>query len=380
MRRVEVKPELLRWATRRAGARVDAIRDRFPSLDQWERGEAKPTLRQLERFAKAAYVPVGYFFLPQPPDERLPIPDLRTVASRPITQPSPDLLDVIYLCQRRQAWYREFAESVRDEPLNFVGSAQLDSPDVNVAAHMRRSLDFDMDARRNCRTWTDALRLFIERAEDAGVLVMVSGVVGSNTHRTLDPDEFRGFALVDDLAPVVFVNGADTLAARMFTLAHELAHIWLGESGVSDVGPASAPSKRVEAWCNRVAAEFLVPLSELRRELGAGDPQAEMQPLARQFKVSTLVILRRLLDARRLSRRQFDEAYKEEWQRLASRPRSSGGDFYLTHGLRVSRRFARAVVASTLEGQTLYRDAFQMLGIAKEATFREVSRKLGYPH
>ena len=379
MTRVEVRPELLRWATERAGDRAANIRERFPKLELWERGEAKPTLKQLERFAKAVYVPIGYLFLPKPPVERVPIPDLRTVASRPMTQPSPDLLDVIYLCQRRQAWYREFAQFASDDPLDFVGSARLDSSDVQVAEQMRRLLDFGVEARRDCPTWTEALRLFIERAEDAGVLVMVSGVVGSNNRRTLDPDEFRGFALVDDLAPVVFVNGADTLAARMFTLAHELAHLWLGESALSDVGPASAPSQRIEAWCNRVAAEFLVPLSDLRAELPRGDPLAEVQRLARAFKVSTLVILRRLLDSRRISRETFDAAYQEEWRRLVGRPRSSGGDFYLTHGVRVSRRFARAVVASTLEGQTLYRDAFQMLGIAKEATFREVSRKLGYP-
>ncbi|MCG8408959.1 MAG: ImmA/IrrE family metallo-endopeptidase [Phycisphaerales bacterium] len=300
------------------------------------------------------------------------------MGGRGVMRPSPDLLDVIYLCQRRQTWYREFAQLANEDPLDFVGSAQLDSLEVQVAEDMRRVLGFSIDVRRNCRTWSDALRLFIERTEDAGVLIMVSGVVGSNNRRKLDPNEFRGFALVDDLAPVVFVNGADTLAARMFTLAHELAHIWLGESALSDVGPSSAPSQRIEAWCNRVAAEFLVPISDLRRELTRGDPLTEVQRLARTFKISTLVVLRRLLDARRISRETFDAAYQEERRRLLGQARSSGGDFYLTHGVRVSRRFARAVVASTLEGQTLYRDAFQMLGIAKEATFREVSRKLGF--
>jgi len=378
MTRVEVKPELLRWAIERVEDRVAEIRERFPKLELWERGEENPTLKQLEKFAKAVYVPIGYLFLTKPPIERVPISDLRTVASRPMAKPSPNLLDVIYLCQRRQTWYREYAQMVGQQPLNYVGSAQLDTPVEQVAQDMCRVLGFSVEARRDCPTWTEALRRFIERTEAAGILVMVSGVVGSNNRRALDPDEFRGFALVDDFGPVVFVNGADTKAAQLFTLAHELAHLWLGESALSNVGPASAPSQRIEAWCNRVAAEFLVPLSNLRAELAGGDPLTEVQKLARAFKVSTLVILRRLLDARRISRATFDKEYRAEWERLVSRPRSSGGDFYLTHGVRVSRRFARAVVASTLEGQTLYRDAFQMLGIAKEETFREVSRNLGY--
>lgn len=377
MTRVTVKPELLRWARERAGRGAERLRRRFAKLDLWERGEAMPTFKQLEAFAKATFVPFGYLFLPERPVERTPIPDLRTIGNWGIGHPTPDLLDTIYICQRRQAWYSDFARSVGEESRRFIGSARLDTAVEQTAEEMRRALGFDLETRRRCPTWTDALRHFIGQADDLGILVMCSGVVLNNNRRKLDPGEFRGFALSDDLAPVVFINGADTRAAQMFTLAHELAHLWLGESALSDVSPASSPSHEVEIWCNRVAAEFLVPLQVFRDALPVGDPLAEVPDLARRFKVSTLVILRRILDAGRISRELFQQAYDEELARLRVLSKGSGGDFYLTQAARVSRRFARALVVSTLEGQTSFTEAFQLLGLKKMTTFRDLGHSLG---
>ena len=227
-------------------------------------------------------------------------------------------------------------------------------------------------------TWTEALRRFIEQADALGVLVMCSGVVLNNNYRRLDPEEFRGFAMADDLAPLVFINGSDTKAAQMFTLAHELAHIWLGESAVSDSQAAWVPDHAVERWSNRVAAELLVPIETMRAEYDQrAELATEVQRLARRFKVSTLVVLRRIHDAGGLTDEELSDAYDAEQARLLALPRGSGGDFYLTQGARLSKRFARALVASTLEGQTLYRDAFRMLGFSKVRTLHELGRSLG---
>ncbi|MBZ5638347.1 MAG: ImmA/IrrE family metallo-endopeptidase [Acidobacteriia bacterium] len=376
--RVEVKPELLRWARERAGFDLDALIQRFPRLPAWELREAQPTLKQLERFANATHTPVGFLFLPEPPVERVPIPDLRTVGNAHIEHPSPDLLDTVYICQQRQEWYRDFARSVGEKPVPFVGSVDLAANVEEASASIRHALGFDVEERRQTPTWTDALRRFIEQADELGVLVMVSGVVGSNNRRKLDPEEFRGFALSDDLAPLVFINGADTKAAQMFTLAHELAHVWLGQSALSDVGPVSMPSHRVEDWCNRVAAELLVPLAFLRDEYrGGAELRTEIERLARRFKVSTLVVLRRIHDAGGMTRDQLWEAYEVELERLRVIPRGSGGDFYLTLGARASKRFARALVASTLEGRSSFTEAFRLLGFKKMATFRELGHNLG---
>lgn len=376
--RVEVRPELLDWARERAGLSVDAVVQRLPKFLLWERREAQPTLRQLEQFARLTYTPIGYLFLQDPPEERLPIPDFRTVADTGVVRPSPDLLDTLYICQQRQEWYRDYARSEAHEPVSVVGQASIDSDIEGVAATMRAALGFDLAERRRTPTWTDALRRFIEQAEGLGVLVMVSGVVGSNNRRKLNPNEFRGFALADELAPLIFINGADTKNGQMFTVAHELAHVWLGQSALSDASPAAVPTHRVEYWCNQVAAEFLVPLSALRPEIRrSADPAEESNRLARVFKVSSLVILRRMHDAGALGRDEMWTAYQAELERLRAIPKGSGGDFYLTQAARVSKRFARALVSSTLEGQTLHRDAFRLLGFSKLETFRELGKNLG---
>lgn len=372
---------LISWARERAGLEQDALVGKFKKLPEWEAGEVQPTLKQAEDFARAVHVPVGYLFLTEPPEESLPIPDFRTFAGQPMLRPSPNLLDTIYACQERQSWYCDFARITQAPELELIGSATIDMSPKEVAAQMRNTLGFELDARKGCQTWTDALRLFIRQADKIGVLVMVSGVVMSNTHRKLDPNEFRGFALSDPLAPLIFINGADTKAAQIFTLAHELAHLWLGDSALSNIEAAPRQGfRREEVWCNAVAAELLVPIVNLRAELRAGESLSDtLRRLARRFKVSTLVILRRLLDAGQLDRSSFDEVWDHECKRLRqiAQKGSDGGNFYRTTIARVSPRFAHALISSTLEGQTLFRDAYRMLGVAKTETFNNLGREVG---
>jgi len=368
---------MLRWACERAGFELADLARRIPQLLAWERGELQPTLKQLESFARTTHTPIGYLFLTSPPEEPVPIPDFRTVADARVRRPSSDLLDAIYLCQQRQDWFRDFARSAGEKPLSFVGTSNVGDDIAQTAAAIRTAVGFDLEARRQMPTWTDALRQFIGQADALGVLVMVSGVVGSNNRRRLDPREFRGFALADPLAPLVFINGADTKAAQMFTLAHELAHIWLGQTALSDAQPDEAPAQAVERWCNNVAAEMLVPLDVLRTEHDRrANLPTERDRLARRFKVSTLVILRRLYDAGFLQGEAYWQAYEEEASRLRQLPKGSGGDFYLTLGARASRRFTYALVASTLEGRSAFTEAFRLLGFKKMSTFHELVHNL----
>ena len=369
---------MITWARERSRLTREDLARRFPRLEDWEQGELSPTIKQLERFARATHAPLGFFFLPEPPEEKIPIPDFRTMPGARNGQTSPDLLDTIYLCEQRQDWYRSFARLMREGPAEPVAALTLDTPLIVAAEAMRAALRFEVDDRGY--GWADALRRLVEHAEDLGILVMVSGVVGSDTHRPLDPAEFRGFALVDPLAPLVFVNGADTKAAQIFTLVHELAHIWLGQSALSNPDASAVAGASVERWCNAVAAEVLVPLAGFRDDF---DRQArltdELDRHARRYKVSTLVVLRRAHDAGFLDAEAYRAAAAAELDRVLAlvEERGSGGNFYNTQLARVSRRFARAIITSTLEGRTLYREAFQLLGFKKLSTFETLADRLG---
>jgi len=380
--RVPVDPGLLHWAMRRSGRTPEGLSAHFKKLSGWLTGQEQPTLNQLEEFARRTHTPIGYFFLTEPPEDELPIPDFRTLPQTQVRSPSVDLLETIYLCQQSQSWYRDYVRLQGDPGVSFVGTATLKDTPVEVAARIRERLGFDIGARSRMGNWSEALREFIRVVEESGILVMISGIVGSNTHRPLDVAEFRGFALADELAPLVFINGKDSKAAQMFTLAHELAHLWLGSSGVSNNEARSQPDVKTERWCNAVAAEILVPLEALEDvhdvPIGPGALSETLQKLSRRFRVSTLVLLRRLFDAGRIDRDTLDIAWQDELDRMARMaPTDSGGDFYNTLGAHVGKRLARAVITSTLEGQTSFTDAFHLLGVRKTQTFYKEAQRLG---
>ena len=381
--RVEVKPELLRWACKRStrgrfGPTAESLARKFPKLEAWIQGEAQPTFKQLEAFARATRTPFGFFFLQTPPVEVLPVGDFRTFGDVEIGEPSPDLLDTIYLCQRRQDWYSNEARIAGEEALDFVGSLTVHDDIAFAAATIRDALGFDIDQRRKEATWTGALRQFIEQIDTLGVLVMVSGVVGNNTSRKLDADEFLGFALSDPWAPLIFVNGATGKSTQMFTLAHEIAHIWLGSSGVSKSEIANIPDVGTEQWCNKVAAELLVPSRLIRMEFDTdAELDAEINRLARHFKVSTLVVLRRIHDTGKLDTEGFWSAWRKELIRLRRYQTGRGGNYYLSAGARTSKRFARSLAVSTLEGRTTFTEALRLMDMKKVSTFMNLAQNLG---
>jgi Zn-dependent peptidase ImmA (M78 family) len=367
MARVSVQPALLQWARDRSGLPADIAYLKFPKLGDWESRAAQPTLKQLEAFAKATRTPLGMFFLQEPPDLELPIPDFRTVGDRPVPAPSPDLLDTVYAMQRRQEWLREYLVESDATPLTFIGSFDTDANPTQVAAAIRATLRIGDDWAQQIPSWSDALRALRTAIEEARIFPVLNGIVGNNTRRKLDPQEFRGFTLIDEFAPLIFVNGADAKAAQMFTIAHELAHLWIGAEGVSNLQETLPVDTDVEVFCNKVAAEFLIPAAALAAIWqSVADAIEPFQQLARRFKVSPIVAARRAWDLSLITRGAFFEfyqAYEEDDRRVRSK-NSDGGDFYASQNTRIGKRFARIVDRAAREGRLLYRDAFDLTGLS----------------
>jgi Zn-dependent peptidase ImmA (M78 family) len=358
-----INPALLSWSRLRAGLSEIQIAKGLPvkseRIRDWEAGKSLPTFNQAQRWASIAHVPFGFLFLKEPPAEHLPLPDLRTLGGVSPSPPSLNLIDTIKDVLRKQHWYLDYLKDHGVSPLPFVGRFSIRSSVLDVVTDLRDVLRISEDVKH--QNHDDYLRDLINAAESVGILVMRSGVALGNTHRKLDVSEFRGFAISDRLAPVVFINSADAPTARLFTLMHELAHIWIGSSGISD--GSSHSDHNEEAFCNAVAGEFLVPQDAFQT---AWDSDREwtsnLVPLAAGFRVSHLVIARRARDLGFISTEHYVAHYQQVLQAYRDKE-SGGGSYYRTASTRNSVRFSKAVIAETRSGRLLLREAGKLLGI-----------------
>lgn len=358
---LHLAPPVLDWAAQQTGSSLRELARRISAraAANIERGELTAT--QAMKFSKETGVPFGYLFLPEPPAARKPLPiaDFRTLPDKhPLTK---DFYDVFDDIEFKQAWYREYLQREGAAPLPFVGRFRgRRVKAATVAEDIRAALGFEFGDRATHKT-DDLYSYLVSKAEAAGILVFKNGIVSNNTHRPLSVAEFRGFVVNDELAPVIFVNGADAPAAWPFTLVHELAHIWLGESGVSDSVPGN--SNGHEALCNAIAAEVLVPQREFLKAWSAIDdfPTNKIAQLRQRFHVSRLVIARRALDSELVSRDVYDGIYKEARKASGGKDKEGGGDFYLTLAVRNSKLFSRKVAALATSGTISFREAGQLL-------------------
>lgn len=348
---------MLKWAFQRAGYSEEKAIEAFPKLQNWLSGEKLPTISQLQDFASKFFVPFGYLFLEQIPTETIPFPMFRGEAGLN-DHFDLNVYDTVMNVQSRQDWLEDYLLNNEIDICQLVGSIKISTPVSETVTLLRKTFHLEPRWAFNLKRIDEAINTLTQKIEDAGIFLAFNGVVGNNTHRALKVNECRGFALVNQIAPYIFVNSADSKYAQMFTLMHETAHIMLGISA-GHAGDGFLSHDIVEDYCDRVAAEFLVP-AEVIREVWNGD----IKWASSKFKVSEIVIARRAHDLRLLN----DEAYKAFWLEYSKRPisakkGSSGGSFYLTSVKRVGKLFAIHVRNAVNNRQLSYTEAYRLTGL-----------------
>ena len=371
-----ITPKVAQWARERTGISPAQLAKSLGAdpkeVEAWERGETRPPFGKAQDLARSLRIPFGFLFLSEPPAEKTPIPDLRTVVEGRPAKASPDFLDLLNDVLVKHQWYREYLEARDAKRLPFVGKFRVADGVDRVATDMTAVLSVEQ-IRRTSHTWDEFLRELTRSAEAIGILVMRSGIVGGNTRRKLSVNEFRGFVISDDLAPLVFINGRDSKAAQIFTLVHELVHIWIDRSGISNPDPKDIPAElrnTVETFCNSVAAEVLVPHADFLKSLPSTFTEQTAQNLAAKYRVSTIVILRRAYELNAITRNQFftllekeQQKQREREQKEAEEPSEGGGNFYFTLPIRNSRRLTETVLGALQAEGVSYREAARLLGV-----------------
>ncbi|MEI7848300.1 MAG: ImmA/IrrE family metallo-endopeptidase [Chloroflexota bacterium] len=368
MTTITIAGEVFRWARERAGLSDENLAKKVHAkpekIHAWETGQEYPNFQQAQKLASAFGIPLGYLFLSQPPQMTIPIADFRSLPNTEKAKISPNLQDVLDDALRKRDWYGEWRKAEGLGTLEFVGKYSLRSQPAEIIMDMRRVLDIPPDFASHLKTWDEHLRMLVQKVESAGILVLQSGIVGNNTKRGLSIDEFRGFALADEYAPLIFINAQDSISARIFTIAHELAHLWTGTSGISNpkITPDAVETQAVEQICNRVAAEFLVPRQAISLQWETRLNAFEnAQQLARYFRVSTQVILRRGYDLGLISNDEFHMAFQASLKAIKIPKAGGGGDFYNTLFSRNSRRFTRELLSAVNSGRLSYLDGARLL-------------------
>ena len=382
MNEAMINPAIVHWARERAGLEcadlANKMKQKPEKLLEWESGKSRPTFKQAQKLASQLKVPFGYLFLSTPPEEKLPIPDLRTIGSTVDPELGQNFRDLLNDVLRKQEWLRDHQIENGQQPLSFIGSHSINDSPTKVAEDIAQTIGTTSSFRDKASNWEQYLSMLIEKVEQAGIAVMRSGIVGSNTRRTLPVEEFRGFAISDQYAPLVFINASDAPSARLFTLIHELAHLWVGTSGISNIplNKIAKDERLEEKFCNAVAAEFLVPALSFVEDWEANRSLFDnCNSLRKAYKVSTMVIARRAFDLRLVPKDEFLALYQSELEKFKKK-KSGGGAFNRNLTARNGRLFSSAVVGAAMEGRLLLRDATRLLNISKAGTLREFAKSI----
>jgi Zn-dependent peptidase ImmA (M78 family)/transcriptional regulator with XRE-family HTH domain len=359
-----VNPRVLSWALNEGGVPRATVAQKLKispeQLASWETRGQHPPFAKAQALANVLRIPFGYLFLPEPPSLHLPLPDFRNFDQS--YKPSPNLLELLNDVLVKQDWYRDLLREQKATKLKFVGSFTSNDDVTEVAGSIRETLRLSRAFRSKVKSWADHVSKLAKQAEEARILVMRSSVVGNVTNRPISVKEMQGFAIADDMAPLVFVNSADFKAPQVFTLAHELAHIWIGQSGIDNPDETKPGRNKVEAFSNRVAAEVLVPEKEFLPLWRSASLETSLEVVVREFWVSAFVILRRAHDLGILPTAEYERLKASEAKKV-TKGAAKGGDYYRNVPVRMGGRFTSAVLGEVNRGTLSFRDGARLVGV-----------------
>lgn len=330
------------------------------NFHSWLTRKSNPTFKEIETFSKKSRIPFGYFFMTAPPHEELSLIEHRTVNSVEFQNPSRDFIDTYNHMKLVQDWMIDYLEDIGEEDLSFVGKMHGETQVKKIADAVRKLLFLDSDKvlKTNDSVVFKRLRESISRT---GVIVMQNGVVGNNTHRPLNVDEFRGFALVDNKAPLIFVNARDSANGKVFTLLHEFVHLCIGSS---DLYNGSIRSD--ETIANAVASELILPndlyMTIWKERVNHANSKKELVlNIAKEFRCGPMVVARRTLDNRLITNTEYREIEVLITRTgKQSQKRKGGGDYYSTVASRFDKQFLASLNESVQDGTTSYMEAFRL--------------------
>lgn len=348
-------------------------------LVAWQRGEKVPTYNKVLEISRNTGIPIGYFFLQQPPQEDVSLVNYRTVQSIELKQPSRELKTTILDMELIQEWFHNQLIADGYSKNEYVKSLNENTDTNTLAQTIRQKLDLELEWFRNCKTADDSFKFLRTAISDTGVVVMTNGIVRNNTSKTLSIDEFRAFALIDDYAPLIFINTNDSINGRLFSLLHEYVHIGLGENSLyNDRCSCHNEVKLTEKICNAVAAEILVPQEVFNTQWHLFEDKENIEKtinkLSRYFKCGVIVIARKALENNYITKEQYSLIANTTIQNYKKK-KSQRADFYRSLNSKMDTNFLNYLIQSVDRGKTLYTEAFRLTN-TNSKTFNNLKARL----
>ncbi|GAB2319494.1 ImmA/IrrE family metallo-endopeptidase [Alkalibacterium sp. s-m-22] len=383
----KVDKKVLAWAIESSSNDIVSLQNKFPKIEIWLSESSEISIGNIQKLSKMLNIPFGYFFLNDIPQEEVSIANYRTIDNERYHELSRDLLETIYEMERKQEFVR--LSRVKDgfDPLPIVGRFNKNTDFMTIASDIREVLGLSIDWNQKVDRPYNVLRDYLNKV---GILVFKNGIVKSNTHRNLNLEEFRAFVLIDEYAPLIFINAKDSQTAQLFSLCHELAHIWLGVPELLNTFNQDfneqIENKELERLCNQVAAEILLPKIQIKKLFNKDYTIDTIQTVAHCLGISPQVVAIKLRQEESLSSEQFELVYKEvvkyanENLNHKKKNGDRGGNFYITALSRLDHSFVNLVNKKTSTGELLYTDAFDMLNISTGDTFDNLINKIGVKH